>query len=81
MSNVLKLFKRNSVTLKNIWIIYTTPNNSTFVKIKMQASKKSKKSNLLLDVLLNDELSNPQQHRGSERPCVKSLQTRAEDAV
>lgn len=66
MSNILKLVKRNSVTLKNIWIIYTKPNNSTFFKIKMQASKKSKKSNLLLDALLNDKLSNPQQHSGGE---------------
>lgn len=37
-SNVLKLFKRNSVALKNIWIICTKPNNSAVVERKMQAS-------------------------------------------
>lgn len=47
----------------------------------MQASKKSKKSNLLLDVLLNDKLSSPQQHREDEQSCVKSLQISTEDAV
>lgn len=77
-SNVLKLFKRNTVTLKSTWIIYVEPNNSTFVKRKLQASLRNLTWYLILCLMTK---SDPQQHREDGPSCVISLQTCTEYAV
>lgn len=53
-SNGLKLLERNSIILKTTWIIYLKPNNSTMCQKKVASL--IKKSNLLLNFMLNEKI-------------------------